>query len=36
MNGKRGFKIEEDLPDDESPGYIYDATEQNLYDKDPF
>ena len=31
----KGFKVEEDLPDRESAGYLYDATGANQYDLDP-
>ena len=36
ISGKQGFQIQDDLPDDKTPGYIYDATEQNQYVQDPF
>lgn len=34
--GNKGFRVEEDVPDRESAGYLYDATEANQYDTDPF
>ena len=36
LMANQGFRVEEDLPERLSPGYLYDATDANQYDLDPF
>lgn len=34
--GNNGFKVEDDVPIKDSAGYLYDATDNNQWDQDPF